>query len=174
MMKTFKWLFMAVALWIHANASAEAAIIFVGSWDLANLSPAYQAAVQPINYTAQEAAAVLFGGTAADYMISTIDANPSNINNRAWVDGFNSSLLNTSTSAVNFKGDAGSLGYQTFGDFSALVQDNAPGLLPVARVNFAFINSVAAVPEPASVVLLGIGSLAMVMRRMRRRNSVVD
>ena len=107
-------------------------------------------------------------------MISTIDANPSNINNRAWVDGFNSSLLNTSTSAVNFKGDAGSLGYQTFGDFSALVQDNAPGLLPVARVNFAFINSVAAVPEPASVVLLGIGSLAMVMRRMRRRNSVVD
>ena len=172
MMKTFKWLFMAVALWIHANASAEAAIIFVGSWDLANLAPAYQATAQPINYTAQEAAAVLFGGTAADYMISTIDANPANINNLAWVDGFGSGVLNA-PSAVTFSGDAGPIGYQTVGDFSALVQDNAPAFLALSRVNFAFINSVAAVPEPASAVLLGIGSLAMVVRRLRRRTSVV-
>jgi hypothetical protein len=40
--------------------------------------------------------------------------------------------------------------------------------------NFAFtINAAAAVPEPASTAFLGLGSFALVLRRVRRRTSVV-
>jgi hypothetical protein len=40
--------------------------------------------------------------------------------------------------------------------------------------NFDYtINGAAAVPEPASAAFLGLGSLALVVRRLRRRNSVV-
>jgi hypothetical protein len=35
------------------------------------------------------------------------------------------------------------------------------------------INAAAAVPEPASAAFLGLGSLALVVRRLRRRSSVV-
>jgi hypothetical protein len=170
MMKTFKCLFLVVAFWLHANASAEAAIIFVNSWDLGALSSPYLAGNQPTNYTAQEAAAVLFGGTAADYMISTVDSNPLNINNMAWVDGFGDSQYLVNPAAENFKGNAGSVGYNVTGDFSALVNDNA---IAGANINYAFINQIAAVPEPASAAFLGLGSLALVVRRLRRRNTVI-
>ena len=39
--------------------------------------------------------------------------------------------------------------------------------------NFDFTINSTPVPEPASAAFLGLGSLALVVRRLRRRNSVV-
>jgi VCBS repeat-containing protein len=59
----------------------------------------------PPTYTGQEAAALLFGGSASDYAISINSSqDPSTITHTAWVDGWGSTIyFNTTPAAENFK-----------------------------------------------------------------------
>jgi len=70
-----------------APATANAALVYVGSWDVSS-GPSWSGSPPngPLAYTGQEAAALLFGGNASDYQISTIDNLVANINNKAWYD----------------------------------------------------------------------------------------
>jgi hypothetical protein len=128
----------AVAAFMVATAStAWADFIFVGSWQV-DQGPPWPTA--PLAYTGQEAAALLFGGNAADYAISTIDNNPNDINFANWV----STLYvgGGQIVAENFVQSTGGH-YQSYGDTSAYVDDNAIGS---QFTNFAFRAQ--AVPGP--------------------------
>ena len=64
---------LVTTLFIHA---AHAGPIFVGSWDVYDANAPDWFGYEPdgpLAYTAQEAAALLFGGNPGDYSISTID-----------------------------------------------------------------------------------------------------
>jgi len=162
----------AIALWGALSASADATPVFVGSWEV-NQGPYW--GTDPIAYTGQEAAALLFGGSPSDYSISTVDSNPADINNMAWysVIGY----YGPNNGGIAFAQDYVASGsdqccglYYSGGGYnfndvneaaSAYVADNAgPG-----NVNFAFEN----VPEPLTISLLGTGLAATAAMRRRRK-----
>jgi hypothetical protein len=153
---------LALAISFAVGATAIAAPIFVGSWQVDN-GPFWTPA--PTVYSGLEAAALLFGGSPADYAISTISNNPALIDNQAWYSqifvagGARHSESAHSSGSNNL--------YDEAGDFSAYVADNATG---PTFTNFAFrlTESPAAVPEPATMTLLGTGILGMVYRKRRR------
>ncbi len=168
---------MAVSVSAMGAGAASAATVFVGSW---HVGDGALWTTNPTVYTAQEAAALLFGGVASDYAISTIDNQVANINNLAHVDGWGDGQYLTGTVAENFSLDSGPPGYNDpFGgpSYSAYVLDHScfnrysnindvcaagePG------VNYAFrIN---AVPEPATWALMitGFGLVGATLRRRR-------
>lgn len=183
-MKTLRSLIfgaVAVAGVLASSSLASAATYnYVGSWQVHNPSaPTWygNAPTGPLAYTATEAAALLFGGTAADYVISTVDANPLNIDHQAWYDVigvggnifaenyFNKylGLYYGPTSGYNCCGGT----FATINSASAFVQDNF-----VSNTNFAF--RVSAVPVPAALPLFGagLGVLGFVSRRKRKVSSV--
>ena len=151
-------------------ASAEAVTyVYVGSW-----SPYDARAPQwfdptfspngPLAYTAQEAAALLFGGNASSYAISTVDSNPLNINFQAHYDviGYGASVFSQSYSNKYLGLYYGPQTGFPFGDpnapASAFIRDNF-----VTGVNYAF----QAVPEPATwaMMIVGFGLAGAAMRR---------
>jgi hypothetical protein len=74
----------ALAVILPFVSSANAALIFVGYWDVADPNAPIGSGTPPdgpLAYTGQEAAAFLFGGSASQYSISTVDDIVSNINN---------------------------------------------------------------------------------------------
>lgn len=169
----------AAAVAAFASSGANAAYVFVGSWYVGD-GPVWTD--QPTVYSAREAAALLFGGTASQYAISTIDNSVANINNRAHVDGYGDSQYLYSTVDQDFKLDNGTAGYDAGGgaDYSAFVLDHScdnrysdPSAScinnPVGQ-NFAF-RLAAGVPEPANWALM-IGGFGMAGAAMRRRRSV--
>ena len=60
---------------------AQAALHLVGQWQV-DQGPFW--ATEPAAYTGQEAAALLFGGTAASYQISTVGPSVASIDHKAW------------------------------------------------------------------------------------------
>lgn len=166
------------AISTFASLPAQAATVFAGSWTV-DQGPSWSGSPPngPLAYTGQEAAALLFGGLASDYVISTVDNLVANINNMAWysVIGYNGN-----------QGDGGSLLAQDYsskylGQFygpttgyplasptaaaSAYVSDNARG---ATFTNYAFrIDAAPGVPEPATWVMMlaGIGAVGAAMRR---------
>jgi hypothetical protein len=174
-----KFLLSAVALAAFAvPAAANAAAVFVGSWDVYN-GPSWSNSPPngPLAYTGQEAAALLFGGSASDYAISTVDNTVANINNKAWYDvigvGGNIFAENYSnkylgqfygpTSGYNCCGGA----YTNINAASAYVQDNLQG---ANAINFAFRIDRGGVPEPAAwaMMLAGFGLVGSAMRRREK------
>jgi hypothetical protein len=154
--------------------AANAVPIFVGSWDVADTNAPYWDDYPPngpLAYTAQEAAALLFGGSPGDYAISTIDDQIANINNMAWYDviGLGGVVFAEDYSNKYLGQFYGPTEGFDFGNpnnpASAYVRDN---LFDGSAINFAFRKDTSAVPEPAVLSLLVPGMLGMVAMRRRR------
>ncbi len=58
-------------------------------------------------------------------------------------------------------------------NLSSVVFSTPDGQIGLDNLNVVLSSPPAAVPEPASAAFLGLGSLALVVRRLRRRTSVV-
>jgi hypothetical protein len=163
-MKLIKHTLSAVVL--SACAIASATPLFVGSWHL-NAGPSYMA--EPTRYTAQEAAAYLFGGEADDYLISTVGKAVGDIDHQAWYDLHGLGIVQLSQDFVSDNGVAGI--YDATGDASALVQDHlyeGSGAYPYVNYAFRVSGPDSDVPEPMSVGLLGAGLLGMALVRRQR------
>ena len=172
MKKLYRTLALAAALFA-APSAAHAQYTYVGSWVLGD-GPIWTG--QPTVYTGQEAAALIFGGAASNYVISTMGSSTSAIDFMAWVDTWGGPIYKA---AQNYSLDAGAPGY-TPGDVSAYVCDHSyvgpgnycdPGTNNTAYTNYAF--AVTATPEPASLALVGTGLLAIggIARRRSRAST---
>ena len=139
-----------------AGGPARAGYVYVGSWEVDD-GPSWT--IVPPAYSGVSAAALLFGGNSADYVTSTVDSNPADINFSAWISTwggacggiFPCGTVVADTSVVS----TGGL-YENPGDTSAYVSDWAVGS---QYTNYAFLNT--AVPEPLSIAVLGVGLLGL-------------
>ncbi len=174
----------ALAFAVPANAAAS----FVGSWEV-DQGPDWGAEPPngPLAYTGQEAAALLFGGNASDYAISTVGSDPNQINNMAWysVIGYGGNQNNGgSLLADNYNSKYLGQYYGPTGGYplddpnaaaSAYVSDNAIG---TTFINYAFRLSdvVSGVPEPATwaMLLFGFAAVSAAMRRRRKKEARVS
>ncbi len=161
-------LVIAASLLAMASSAANAATyVYVGSWTPSD-GPAWTS--NPLAYSGVGAAALLFGGSASDYAISTVDNNPLNIDNRAHYEmiGIGSRVF-----AENFfRGTEGVTRYQDVYVFdeavdtvSAYVDDFSN-----TNVNYAFRIVGNGVPEPAAwaMMLAGFGLVGGAMRRRQK------
>jgi hypothetical protein len=147
----------AVLLICMASQLRADTYIYVGSWNV-EAGPAW--GTVPTAYTGQAAAAFLFGGTASDYVVSTVSNDPTQVNFENWVDGWG--RVDAEVVAENYVVSTSGL-YENPGDTSAYVHDHGG-----TYTNYAFLDeSVAATPEPGSLLLLGSGilGLALITRR---------
>ncbi len=184
----FRNLMVAIAVVVGVLMASTAQVLavtvtysFVGSWQPYDRSaPLWNdgGGYGPFAYTAQEAAALLFGGSPSDYLISTAGADPALINHRAWYDvvGFGGTELVEdyfNKYLGQFYGPVVEYDYLGSGDFpssaaSAFVRNNY-----VFGVNYAFratTVSVVPMPEALPLLLTAIGGMAG-MRRLRKRNA---
>jgi hypothetical protein len=162
----------SVAVIASAVPTQAATYTFVGSWSLGDGS---WWATNPPVYSGVEAAAHLFGGSASDYAISTIDSNPSNINFKTWLDGWRDPYTyayNGTPAADTYSLDTGGFGYDSNpgyqSAYSAYVQDHfSQG--ETVYVNYAFRISGTAVPEASTwaMMIAGFGMIGVALRRRR-------
>lgn len=161
---------------LGAFASLKATPVFVGSWSVYHPdAPVWYGFPPngPLAYTGQEAAALLFGGNASDYVISTISDQVADINNSAWYDviGYGASLQ-AEDYFVKYLGlyygpTSGYQGVVGVSAASAFVQDNLSGF---DGLNYAFrISGDNQVPDTgATASLLGAGLVALAVLRRKR------
>jgi hypothetical protein len=156
---------------IHA---AQAGPVYVGSWDVYDTNAPNWYGYEPngpLAYTAQEAAALLFGGNPGDYSISTVDDQIANINNMGWYDviGWGGEIF-----AEDYSNKYLGQYYGPTTDYAPLNPNNAASayirdnLFDGTAINFAFRNDAAPIPEPAVLSLLLPGLVGMVAMRRRR------
>jgi hypothetical protein len=114
--------------------------------------------LDPPAYSGQEAAALLFGGTASEYVISTAGSSVNSINFSNWVDTYSGSAQIVPDNYVISDGH-----YDTPGDTSAYVFDHG-----VSDVNYAFL--VTGVPEPATWAMMILGFAGIGFMAYRRKS----
>lgn len=114
----------------HA-ATSSIAYEYVGSWNVGD-GPAW--GLNPPTYTGQEAAALIFGGNAEDYAISTVSNQVEDINFQSYSDTYGALPGDRIQSlAQDVSVDSGNSGYDQYGDTSAYVTDHRE-----PAVNYAF------------------------------------
>lgn len=151
----------AVAILFCMAPRATAQLQFIGQWQV-DSGPDWP--TNPPVYSGQEAAALLFGGPASKYSISTLGTNPNLVDHQAWysiwgVDG-------GTKAAESLHLDLGAPGYDDPGGtnsaWSAYVKDHAIG---PNYINYAFVR----VPEPSAITLCGLGAIGLFSSARRRR-----
>lgn len=155
----------ALAAAASMATSASAALVYVGSWEV-DQGPSWTTV--PPAYSGQEAAAFLFGGTASDYVISTVDSNPADIDGLTWVSTWGGACGGSFPCGTQVADSfvQSTLGlYATPGDTSAYVNDWAVG---AQYTNYAFFTG--GVPEPGvwALMLVGVGLSGAALRRRAR------
>jgi hypothetical protein len=151
----------AAAITFFAAGAANAALVFAGSW---RLTDGPVGSTSPLS--AQQAAAQLFGGDAADYSISIAGDDVGDINNQAWYLIFDmpGSVFVGGESATDFFG----FGISAYAFDAELAKDAN------SFVNYAFRETDVVgpgIPEPATWGLL-IGGFGLTGAALRRRRSV--
>lgn len=174
MKTTLKLLSLVFAL--GAFVALKATPVYVGSWSVYHPdAPEWFGSPPngPLAYTGQEAAALLFGGNASDYVISTVSDQVADINNSAWYDviGYGASLQ-AEDYFIKYLGlyygpTDGYAGVVGVSAASAFVRDNLAGF---DGLNYAFrITGNNQVPDTgATVSLLGAGLVALAVLRRKR------
>ena len=164
----FKKAFATLALLATANL-AQATPVYVGSYQVDD-GPSWT--TNPTVYSATEAAALLFGGVASDYDISTISSNIANINHLGWYTIWG--IGGGTAFNEDFKLDLGLPGYNAPGGantaISAYTDDNAIG---AQYTNYVFrVSSLASdsnnVPEPSSLALFGVALAGLAAARKKK------
>ena len=153
---------------LSVNATS---LTYIGNWNVYD-GPFW--ATQPFAYTGQEAAALLFGGDAVDYAISTRGDDENQVNFLAWYDviGIGKNLFAQDYSNKyldQFYGPTSGFTQDLLSNAaSTYVRDNTFGL---GAINYAFrVEQVNAVPLPAAAWLFG--SAALGFFGLRRKNQV--
>lgn len=164
------------ALFVGLSFAQAATYTFVGQWNVYDPAapewsdPAFASTNGPLAYTAQEAAALLFGGSASDYVISTVNDNPLNIDFKAWyaVIGYNTGVKFAQDYSNKYEG----LYYGPTDSFTPLNVNNSASAFVrdylIAGNNYAF--RVTPVPEPETYGLMMAG-LGLVWLRRRKANA---
>lgn len=163
-----KKLLVSMALLASTHAGAVT-YTYVGSFDTNGGGSAPHWTTNPEVYSGLDAAALLFGGSASDYVISTnASLDASTITFTAWYDGWGDHA--GKEFAQNYKLDSTGLGYNgcsiagtdcSLSAYSAYISDGFSSTNYVWRVG--------AVPEPESIALMSMGLATLVVARSRRR-----